>query len=549
LAGEIPGIDPMRHTIAALILTFSYATAAVSQDAAQSARIDTQGRRFSGVRDELFVEVPPAPGSFGERRLLCRFPSGSAVTDVAIRGNDLYVLTLSALYLIPDGARNHGAPRPRKLLWGIPRGPGRQGFRALAWGPEGDLYCSFGDADPSDCWRHWTFFSQPEGTRTPYSGIGGVIRCKHDGTDLRVVATGLRDPRTLRFDRCWNLFTNHADQEKTVTLLHVTPQAYFGWPRDGTPLPPAVLDSKRPMLADDPPSEPYDAVAAMPEKLWHELSDSSWPRRCRAHVELQRRGGDLLKQANKRILDAPLSDPALPHLIWLAARSQRGSLHLLALVADPDPLVRLQVTRALTEYPDQLREEPIFTKLLLDPDPRVRHAALLAHFSPKVAWGQPMQSIIERGPARSADLRLRQTATRLLAEKATLAQIEMLCGRVDESLRMAGVLTAGYRLTLPGATKPLHAQLPLAKLHDESACVIEYADGKIDLRDHGRVGTYTVAEHWRADMHTEEQERLFKLLRKMLRDEEEPLRVQAARFLALRDDARCATEVARGLRN
>jgi hypothetical protein len=536
------GIEPMRLTITALILALSCATGAVAQDAPLPRRFDTQGRRFRGVCDDLVVEQPDGRGNYGERRLLCRFPTGSVVADIEIRGNDVYVLTHSALYLIPSGI-----PSPKKLLWGIPRGPGSQGFRALAWGPEGDLYCSFGDTDRSDRWRIWTFFSQPNGTKTPYSGIGGVVRCKPDGTDLRVVATGLRDPRTLAFDRYWNLFTSHADQDKSVSLHHVTPNAYFGWPRAGTALLPAAPESKRPPIADDLPSDPYDAVTATPAKLWQELSDPSWPRRCRAHVELLRRGGDLLKQANKRILDAPLNDPALHHLIWLAAKSQRGSLHLLSLVADPDPLVRLQVARALTEYPEQLREEPIFTKLLVDPDPRVRFDAMLAHFSPKVAWDRPVQSVIERGPARSDDPLQRQTATRLLGEKATPAQIEALCGRFDASFRLAGILAAGYRLTLPSATKPLHAQLPLAKLRDESACVIEYADGKIDLRERGRVGTFTVAEHWKADMHTEEQERLFKLLRKMLSDEDEPVRVQAARFLALLNDSRCAAEVERVL--
>ena len=44
------------------------------------------------------------------------------------------------------------------------------------------------------------------------------------------------------------------------------------------------------------------------------------------------------------------------------------------------------------------------------------------------------------------------------------------------------------------------------------------------------------------------QELLFTLLRKMLDDDDARVRTQAARFLALLDDPRCAAEVARVLK-
>ena len=536
----------MRRTLPILISAI-LGTASVDFVAVESPRCvrgDTLGRLFVGERDVLFVSEPNGP-----RKRLCQFPPNSIVKDIEVRGNDVYVLTLSALYVIPNAVRQRDNLHPKKLLWGIPRGHETQGFRALAWGPEGDLYCSFGNPHSSGRWGHWTFFSGLDGAKTPYNGVGGIVRCKPDGSDLRIVASGLRDPQAFAFDRCWNLFTSDLDTNKVVTMLRVTPRAYFGWPRNGVDPLPTVLDSQRPVpVADVRPLEPYDATEAAPEKLWRELSDPSWPRRYRAQIEMMRRGGAFLKQANKRLLDAKTSDPALHHPIWLAAKSQQGSLHLLSLVDHADPLVRVQTIRALTEFPEQLRDEPIFTKLLLDEHPQVQHAAMLAYFSPKIAWGRPVQFAIERGPACSTDPLLRQTATLLLAERATLQQLEALCSRFDAPLRMAGVLAAGYRLTLPAATKPLHAQLPLAKLPDESAYILEYADGKVDLRHHGRLGTFTVAEHWKADMHTDEQEALFKLLCKMLKDAEEPIRLQAARFLAILDDPRSAAEVGKMLK-
>ena len=472
--------------------------------------------------------------------ILCAATVGAQEVN-EIRGNDLYVLTPSALYVIPDGVTKRENRTPKNLIWGVPRGFAGQGFRSLAWGPEGDLYFSVGDAGPAERWRHWTFFSQPEGTKTPFNGIGAILRCKPDGSRLQVVASGLRDPGEVVFDPYWNLFTTDS-----VARLQVTPHAYFGWPREGVAFLPALLDSVRPPAHTAPLATRNEMT---PEKLWQELGDPSWPRRYRAHVEMMRRGGDFLKQANKRLLHAKADDPALHSLIWLAAASQQGSLHLLSLLEHADPRVRAQAVRALTEFPDQLREEPLFTKLLLDDNPKVQHAAMLAYFSPKFAWDRPIQQAVERGPACSDEPLLRQTATRLLAAKATRQQLEELCGRFDAPLRLAGVLAVGYRLTLPDATKAIHAQLPLGKWSDESAYVIEYAGRKVDLRKHGRLGTYTVAAHWNADMHTVEEQLLFKLLCKMLNDGDEAVRVQAARFLAILNDPRSAAEVQRVLKN
>ena len=143
-------------------------------------------------------------------------------------------------------------------------------------------------------------------------------------------------------------------------------------------------------------------------------------------------------------------------------------------------------------------------KPLLDPDARVQHAALLACFSPKIAWNAPLRKIIERGPACSKNTYLRQTAARLLAKKASRQQLEAMCKHPNADMRLAGVLAAGFRLTVPASTKKLESHLPLAKPPD-AACIQKYADGEIDLRcQGGRLGQYTIAEHWKADMHTDD---------------------------------------------
>ena len=160
-----------------------------------SIRADTQGRIFVGGREALFVYEPDKHGRYKPRKELYRFPPHSWIYDIEIRGRDLYVLTLSALYLIPDGAIKDEGLKAKRLLWGVPQGHVHQCFHGLAWGPEGDLYIAmgdplwyYGDFNRPDHWGHWTFFSQPEGTKIPYTGVGGVFRCRPDGTNFQIVS-------------------------------------------------------------------------------------------------------------------------------------------------------------------------------------------------------------------------------------------------------------------------------------------------------------------------------------------------------------------------
>jgi glucose/arabinose dehydrogenase len=208
-------------------------------------RVDTAGRLFVGGREALFVYEPDARGGYQPRHLLWRFHNHSWVYDIAIRGDDFYVMTASALYVIPGGVTRRSGLRPNRFIWGVPMSHVHQNLHNLAGGPEGDLYSSmgdpltsYGDFNRPDRWAHWTFFSQLEGTRTPYTGVGGVFRCRPDGSGLRLVAGGTRNSVGLCFDRAWNLFSNDNDHESIPAdyvpgrLLHVTPQAYFSWPRD-----------------------------------------------------------------------------------------------------------------------------------------------------------------------------------------------------------------------------------------------------------------------------------------------------------------------------
>ncbi|MSR57611.1 MAG: c-type cytochrome [Planctomycetaceae bacterium] len=711
-------------------------------------KADTTGRLFVGGREALFVYEPNDQGGYHPRQQLLTFPDHTWVYDIEIRGDDLYILTVSALYLIPDARIQRDGLEVRRLIWGVPLGHVHQCFHGMTWGPEGDLYFAmgdplwyYGDFNRPDHWGHWTFFSR-KGTRanqragvergrnatgqakrpplpplakggrngaakggsagmcaetdqssqylslrvgpsartkkaangnddgaaedwekTPYNGVGGVFRCKPDGSGFQVVARGLRNSCGLAFDRDWNLFTNDNDHESMPAeyvpgrLNHVTPHSDFSWPRgwmltktpdrmdlldtmntalgrfvpvgqayyDDTYLPEKYRNSllvarwctrqitfyplehhgatfhcdehellsgrdlARPVHvtvgrggrifasicymahnegspvyksdlvmitraddADDHPFEAYDAPTATTEKLFEELSNDSWSRRKEAHIEILRRGSDVGQDAPARILTVDLADKSVPHLVWIGAATiepasifQRMSILWTAqfgLLNEPRRAdVRLQATRALAEFGLQYASESHFVNALYDDDPLVRHAGLIAGFRKF----ETIPEAVMHGFVRSRDTYLRQSATRLLAEKSSIDALATMTQSDDPLTRLAAVLAAGFRLTLPPATGTLSDDLPLAPWRNsDEAYIIQYIDEKVDLRDYGRLGTYTVADHWRAGKHSEEQEQLFLLLAARLPDLDDNVRLQAAHFLYLLNDERAEPVIA-----
>lgn len=612
---------------------------------------DASGRLFVGGREALFFYEVDPQGTYKPRQELVRFPDHTWIYDIAIRGNDVYVLTVSALYVIPDAVTKRQGLSPKRLIWGHPLGHVHQCFHGMALGPEGDIYFAmgdplwyYGDFERPDHWGHWTFFSQPEGTKTPYTGVGGVFRCRPDGSGFQIVSRGLRNSCGLCFDRDWNLFTNDNDHEGLPAgyvpgrLVHVTPHTYFSWPRGwlvsktpdradlletmtdalgrAVPVGQAYYDedflpgrlrnnllvarwctravtnyplvhrgasfqveekqllvgqnNARPVgvgvgrggrifttisfmahndgsptyksdlvmitRADDAPQHPfegYEATRTPADRLWSELSKTSWERRYRAHTELLRRGGKLLDEAARRLADAKPADPATVHLIWLAGAGATPLARdiVTKLASSSEANLRLQALRVLTEYPELKTPRDVFENALKD-EPQVQHAGVLGLFN----FSGPVEDQVSKGPAVSSDTYLRQAATLLLAEKGSLNELNELCQSKDEKTRLAGVLAAGFRLTLPPATAPIPDHLPLDK--EFRGPIVEFAEKKVDLRELGRIGNFTTADHWKVGRHTLEQEQLFEMLLARLDDSHESVRLQAAHFLQLLNDPR-----------
>lgn len=212
-------------------------------------QLDSAGRLFAGCREALFVYEPAPRGLYQPRQLLFRFPKDAWIYDIAIRGDDLYVSTHTAIYLLPGAAKKRDGIVAKRLVWGLPMMKGfdtHQGIHGLAIGPDGDLYFSNGDEiinygtfKRPDHWSNWTYFHGSRSTRV--TGCGGVFRISPDGENFAVIASGTRNTCGIAFDRSWNLFTSDNDHESMPAdyvpgrLLHVTPGAYFSWPRGWMP--------------------------------------------------------------------------------------------------------------------------------------------------------------------------------------------------------------------------------------------------------------------------------------------------------------------------
>jgi putative heme-binding domain-containing protein len=657
--GPIPEAGPHYEAVDQRLKTLLIDRSA--GDVYMAVKPDCQGRLFVGGKEAVFVFEPDGTGGYLPRQKLLSFPKDSIIIGLEWRGDDLYVLADNALYLVPEGRTRREGLAAKRLVWGLPLDL-HVSFHCLAWGPEGDLYLNhgdpllnYGDYNRPDHFGHWTLFTRPEGTKVPYTGVGAVLRVRPDGSNLRVVATGLRGPVGLAFDSSWNLFTNENDHESRADLyapaklMFVSPHVDFGWPRGwmasraadradllepmistlGRGVPCDMAWYEEPLLPqlrgcllmdrwdrsainaypvasrgsafqaeelpfvvgknlarpvgigvsreglifgtalyltanvgspdcasdlfmiapgdaqDMPQLEPLDLPRANEETLWRELSSSSWERRRQAHVEILRRGGGLLVEARKRVERTPHDEPAMLHLPWLAAAGGAEARPILSRLAREAPApVRLQALRALAGVlaePDWQQE---WTRVLQvgleDPEPRVQLAAasLLFDGEPAALAGNGrILAAVER-LATAADTYLRQTAARLLARVAPFEQLARMSRSNEAPVRLAAALAAGTRLTVPGNHMMPPASLRIDYTVPNAIFTQSFADAAepVDLKKLGRTGSFTMAELWRATTRTPEQLQLAGLLARLLDDEDNQVRLQAAWYLSLLRD-------------
>lgn len=206
--------------------------------------MDPRGNLYVGGRDAIYLFEADGKGGFKARETIAKLPQHTWAYSLQVAGDDLYVLTVTALYRLPDVIRDHTKVRFERLVWGIPLGHIHQGLHGMRMGPDGCLYLAYGDphpgpfrnrANPGHVW-HWTFLSGPSAKKHPWTGVGGVVRYDPRTHDLEAVSRGYRNICDLDFDEQWNLFGSDNDQEGSALhsfgrLVHVTQGSHYQWSR------------------------------------------------------------------------------------------------------------------------------------------------------------------------------------------------------------------------------------------------------------------------------------------------------------------------------
>ncbi len=158
------------------------------------------------------------------------FASGfnTAVSGVAAgvlaRKGDVYFTCIPDVWLLRD-PNNDGVAEIRKSIahgFGVHIAFGGHDLHGLRFGPDGKLYFSVAD-------RGLNVVSG--GTNLVNPDSGAILRCNPDGSDLELIATGLRNPQELAFDQHGNLFTgeNNADGGDKARWLYVVEGGDYGW--------------------------------------------------------------------------------------------------------------------------------------------------------------------------------------------------------------------------------------------------------------------------------------------------------------------------------
>jgi putative heme-binding domain-containing protein len=286
--------------------------------------------------------------------------------------------------------------------------------------------------------------------------------------------------------------------------------------------------------ADDVPHAPFpgfEETTAPKEKLFAELEDASWHLRSRAHIELLRRGKSVGSDAAGRLATTAAGSPLHTSLLWLAAVGGETK-EIVSLASSPNDDTRLQTVRALSRFGAKDVTCGILEKALSDVNPRVVHAALIGLFDRCADF--PHEAVFRL--AENGDSFVRQTAVQLLAERASLAELQRLSESTQSPARLAGVLALGFRLTVPESTKPLPDSFPLNPKGFNAE--VQYADGIENLTTHARLGVFTIGDAWAKRARNSEDDTIFALLARRMDDADEQVARQAAFFLRLLKDER-----------
>ena len=171
---------------------------------------DTKG---TGVADKATVYADGFNG-----------PASGIGAGLLARGNKVWYTCIPDLWLLQD-TKGTGKADDRKSLhfgFGIHTAYLGHDCHGLRMGPDGKIYFSHGDRG---------FHVETDGRVVSNPDSGAVLRCNPDGSELEIVAVGLRNPQELAFDQYGNLFTgdNNADAGDAARLVYIVEGGDSGW--------------------------------------------------------------------------------------------------------------------------------------------------------------------------------------------------------------------------------------------------------------------------------------------------------------------------------
>ncbi|MBL9081942.1 MAG: c-type cytochrome, partial [Planctomycetales bacterium] len=514
-------------------------------------QVDRDGHVFVGGREGVFVFETQGNDKFAPRQEILRFPQDSIIMGLEFRDDDLFVLTCNALYRVPRGRVQRTDLKPERILWGLPLDL-HVSFHCLAWGPDGKLYITHGDPwlglgdwSRPDHWGHWILYSRGKGEsgggkagepgasatgvlpaprlskvdkswrETPFCGQGAVLQFDVDTGAIEVFATGLRGPVGLAFDDCGVLITNdndhesRADQYAPARLLHVVKGIDFGWPRGWmASKTPDRFDLIEPMC-DLGRGVPCDLAAYpffVPDKLVGQLVHCRWDRHSVTTIDLPyaRYSGAV----ERTLLQGAENCRPVGIAVGSTGEMFVTSVYMTGNMAAP----YCQSDLCLVTFDDSVKP--------------FRSTATVR------GTGCLPETPYER------QLSVNRTFSKIAPRE--YAQHFSKASSVEHRIRLT--LGIGRRLTVPPVDYVPPADLPLVYPQESSFFKRKQkfwgSEEAVDLADFARIGSFTIAQRWKTLPHTDDEEKLFALLVTALDDKSDAVRLQAAYYLSLLNDAR-----------
>jgi putative membrane-bound dehydrogenase-like protein len=147
----------------------------------------------------------------------------NSIQGLAYHGGTVYVMHAPFLTALRDSDGDAKADERRNLLNGLGLTPEKNPVRlhcanGVVRGHDGWLYLALGD--------HGCDVKRPEGDRLVFQG-GGILRCRPDGRDLHVFATGLRNIYDVALDAELNVFVRDNENDGGDYKIRVC-HSFFG---------------------------------------------------------------------------------------------------------------------------------------------------------------------------------------------------------------------------------------------------------------------------------------------------------------------------------